>query len=888
MSTILEGLNPQQKEAVSYMEGPLLVLAGAGSGKTRVITRRIAYLLEQNIARPFNIFGVTFTNKASREMKERIEKLVGGIHMPWIGTFHSMCARILRREIGAIGRQSDFSILGTSEQKSIIKECMREYNIDEKETTPNRVLRSISFAKVQLKKPDDLKRTAHGRYPTLVADMYDEYETKLRQHNALDFDDLITKTVMILQENPDILEKYQNQFTHVLVDEYQDVNHAQYMLAKLLAEKSGNICVVGDDDQSIYGFRGADVSIILKFEQDFRNAKVVKLEENYRSTNVILAAANNIVKQNRNRKSKKLWTQKSGGEKITLMSKLDSRGEAQYIANEIKDRLKKGMRPKDIAVLYRTNAQSRGIEEVLMQQGIDYEIVGGIRFYERAEIKDIISYLKLILNHRDYISFKRVINNPSRGIGSVTRNKIIEESVKKDVDLLKIMKNASTLPRVGKKIQETLSDFADTIELLSEERTKLKTSHFIKMVMEEVGYREMIKNQKDARMNEILDNLDELINDAKEFELTREDSSLEAYLEKVALFADIDEKNKTTPPLRIEDVKDWNKLLDLLKNHKTQEQKQIWSLLNESLKKLIKKWEPGTEPDLKLKESLKNGINTILIERDFYLADKFRKVKLCREAEEMRKRGLENLDDDDIELFNRLVLESIYDDSIEKIPSKIVMMTLHSAKGLEFPVVFMTGLEEGVLPHIRCLIEGKESQIEEERRLFYVGVTRAISKLYITYARERVVQGKTHNQSPSRFLLNIPEDLIDRYVPEVSKRSFIRKVSPILKRHKHTEQKATKYSAGDFVYHKIFGKGEVQNYKNGYVTATFPGVGKKTLAENFLSPSDTAGKNFKPGDKVVIDPGQKGIIKKLDGNFVYVIVNGADVKKVEKEKVKAQ
>ncbi len=889
MSRILEDLNPQQKEAVTYMDGPLLILAGAGSGKTRVITRRIAYLLEKNLARPWNIFGVTFTNKASREMKERIDKLVGGTHIPWIGTFHSLSSRILRREIPALGRKQDFSIMGKGEQTSLIRECLREFNVDEKDYTPDRIARSISFAKVQLKSVDEFASSAHGVYPRIVADVYRLYEEKLKLHNAMDFDDLICKTVILLQQNPDILKKYQDQFTHILVDEYQDVNHSQYMLAKLLAGEHGNICVVGDDDQSIYGFRGADVSIILKFEEDFGDAKIIKLEENYRSTSVILDAANSVVKKNRNRKEKKLWTQRGVGEKITMMSKLDSKSEGAYVAGEIKMQLKQGARLKDIAILYRTNSQSRAVEEVLIQEGIDYEIVGGLRFYDRAEIKDIISYLKLIVNHRDYMSFKRIINNPSRGIGSVTCNKIISESSEQDVDLLKIMKNASSLPRVGKKIQETLSDFADTIELLSEERTKLKTSDFIKMVMEEVGYRKMVEEDNDARKNEILDNLDELINDAREFEITSEDASLEAYLEKVALFADIDEKKKTSPSVCIEDIKNWSDLFQLLKDHKTADQKGLWSQLNDKSKKIINEWKSGDEISIESRHTVKNGLNIILGNRDMYIPEYYKKIKLCREAEEMRKRGFENLNDDEMETFNRFLLESIYPDIIEKLPSKIVLMTLHSAKGLEFPIVFMMGLEEGILPHVRSIIEGKESMIEEERRLFYVGITRAITKLYITYAKERVIQGKTHNQSPSRFLRDIPEDLIDRYVPEVSKRSFIRKASPILERHRSSDEKNSGYSPGDNVYHKIFGKGEVIDYNRGFVTAKFPGVGKKTLSANFLSPTGPdsgSEEDFKPGDRVFLDNDTSGIVKELVGDFVYVIVEGADVKKIAREHVK--
>ncbi|MCD4785166.1 MAG: UvrD-helicase domain-containing protein [Candidatus Eremiobacteraeota bacterium] len=888
MSQILERLNEQQKEAVTHKDGPLLILAGAGSGKTRVITRRIAYLLERDWASPHNILALTFTNKASREMQDRVVKLVNDVRVPWIGTFHAMSSKILRRELKEVGRRSDFSILGRSEQLSLIRECLRDLNIDDKLYAPAKILRSIGFAKCQLKNVDKFTSSAHGKYPRTVAKVYKQYEEKLNTHNSFDFDDLITKTVFLFREYPEILEKYHDLFRYILVDEYQDVNHAQYVLAKLLAGDKQNICVVGDDDQSIYGFRGADVSIILRFEKEFNDVKVIKLEENYRSTGIILQAANNVVHKNKGRKAKKLWTQKTSGEKISMHTGLDSREEARYLVKEIKKGLKKGEHSKDFAILYRTNIQSRAIEEVLKQEGIMYDVVGGLRFYERMEVKNAVAYLKLIANPHDYISFRRVINTPSRGIGNVTADKIVKHSTGNGIDLLEVMKNASDLPRVGRKIQQTLTDFAAIIELLSEEKNKLSPSDFTKLVLDEVGYFEFLKSKNDAENVERLENLEELINDAREFEMHSSEKTIEAFLEKIALYTDIDDKKDKMDPLVlvIEEIEDWPGLIKKLRNKKNSMIKRIWSFLDKECQKVIENQKPKQPIETEFKETIISEFNKILENRELYCRKSFKEVELNKESRDILNKGIENLSQQDILKLNRLLLEAAFSTEIAKDDGKVTLMTLHSAKGLEFPTVFIVGLEEELLPHIRSMEDGKQSLLEEERRLFYVGITRATKKLHLTYARERMMYGKTHNQSPSRFLREIPEDLIDRYVPEISKRSFIRHIDPVLKRHRVKKKKSSKFSVGSTVYHKIFGKGEVIKCEKKFVTAQFSGVGNKTLSMDFLSPYEDKVKKPKPGDKVVVEGGKVGIVKKLEGNSIYVILDGPVVEKFPKNKIK--
>jgi DNA helicase II / ATP-dependent DNA helicase PcrA len=772
LSTILKGLNKQQQEAVVHPGGPLLVLAGAGSGKTRVITRRIAYLVRETGIKPGEILAVTFTNKAAREMKERIEALLGETQISWMGTFHSIAARILRSEFPKVNRDGTFSIIDSNDQKLIVRDCLRQLNIDEKKLPVGKVLNKISSAKNQMQTPGDFADKAFGPDAEKIVKAYNLYQKTLVDNNCLDFDDLIMQLVLLLRGNNDIRNKYTDRFRHILIDEYQDVNPCQYHMAKMLCNNDNNICVVGDDDQSIYGFRGADVSIILRFEKDYAGAKVIKLEENYRSTGYILDAAHAVVQNNKGRKEKKLWTGGEKGDKVSSNACRDTREEAKYIAEQIRIKLEDGKKFRDFAVLYRANFQSRAIEEVLKQENIDYEIVGGTNFYERAEIKDAVAYLKFIRNNRDYLSFRRIINVPTRGIGNVTQEKIIQEAISGNKNLINMMRNASDLPRVGTKIQNTLQDFANTIEKLSDEKNKLRLSDFINKVLEDTGYFDMLKNEPDPKNFERIENLEELISDAKDFEMIAEDNSLEAFLEKIALYTDVDSKL----------------------------------------------------------------------------------------------------------------------DSVENEDGKVTLMTSHSAKGLEFPIVFITGLEEGVFPHFRSIQEGSKSAIEEERRLFYVSITRAMQKLYLTYARERTIHGRTHNQSPSRFLREIPLELIDKYLPELTTRMFTRKATDILDKPRYEAvPKTDKFSIGDEVYHKIFGKGVVRSSEKGYVTAEFQGVGTKTLSQDYVNPyGEQSVIAFKAGDKVLVNGAVEGIIKKADGDEIYVIMSGGAVEKLNRSALQLQ
>ncbi|MFP4497166.1 MAG: ATP-dependent helicase [Vulcanimicrobiota bacterium] len=718
MSKILDDLNKNQKDAVVYNEGPLLILAGAGSGKTRVITRKVAYLIYEMGVRPHQILAVTFTNKAASEMKERIGELMGDVWVPWLGTFHSICARILRVELPRIGKRGDFSIMDTGDKKQLVKEAMKELMISDKQYSVGRLASSISAVKNQLQSPGEYEASAYGKYAKMVAEVYHLYQQKLEKNRGKDFDDLLLHAVKLLENYPEVKQRYQEQFHYILIDEYQDVNFAQYRLAKIMSEKHGKICVVGDDDQSIYGFRGADVSIILRFEKDFPGARIIKLEENYRSTNIILDAAHAVVVHNKGRKNKKLFSTRKQGERIGCRANADGREEARFVAEKIAELNQKERKYKDIVVLYRTNSQSRAIEEILKQEGIPYNIIGGLRFYERAEIKDAIAYLRFIENHDDYLSLRRIINVPSRGIGSVNCEKIIDKAIHDNEEILEVMNHAKDLPRVGQKLQKSLNEFARTIRNLQKEKGKMSLPDFIHKVLTDVGYFQMLKTDSDPKKFERLDNLDELINDAREFELTNTEVNLEAFLEKVALYSDIDDKV------------DYNE--------------------NEG--------------------------------------------------------------------------------------GQVTLMTAHMAKGLEFPVVFIVGLEENIFPHFRSIQENSPKAIEEERRLFYVAMTRAIDKVYLSYARERTLHGRTHYQSPSRFLREVPEELIDHYMPEVSKRSFSRKVPSILdKRGLKPKDNKEKFNEGDIVYHKIFGQGKVLLSDKGYVTVNFSGVGKKYLSQDFLS-----------------------------------------------------
>jgi DNA helicase II / ATP-dependent DNA helicase PcrA len=640
---LINGLNPEQQKAVKATDGPLLLMAGAGSGKTRVLTHRIGYLMVEKGVNPYNILAITFTNKAAREMRDRIRKMMGGAADEiWISTFHSMCVRILRRDIDRMGFNRNFTILDTTDQQSVIKGILKDKNIDPKKFDPRAILGAISSAKNELLDTEEYAKQAGGYFDQVVSDVYTEYQKRLRKNQALDFDDLIMMTIQLFTRVPDVLEYYQRKFQYIHVDEYQDTNRAQYMLVKMLAARFKNLCVVGDSDQSIYRWRGADIANILSFEKDYPNARVILLEQNYRSTKRILLAANKVIEKNTNRKAKNLWTENDEGNKICYYRADSEQGEAQFVIGKIKEMVDSGKRKaSDIAILYRTNAQSRVMEEALLKSNIEYAIVGGIKFYDRKEIKDILGYLRLIANPNDDISFIRVINVPKRGVGSSSLDKIAAFAASHGISLFEAI-NSIELIGLSPKITKACREFRDLINWYSQMQEYLSVTELVEEVLEKSGYREMLKAEKTIESQSRLENLEELLSVTKNFEEVNEDKSLVGFLTDLALVADIDK-----------------------------------------------------------------------------------------------------LDDDG------------------KPADSVVLMTLHSAKGLEFPVVFLIGLEEGVFPHSRSLME--EAEMEEERRLAYVGITRAEQDLYITNAQMRTLFGRTSMNAASRFINEIPNDLIEPF-----------------------------------------------------------------------------------------------------------------------------
>ncbi|WP_372995468.1 DNA helicase PcrA [Lutispora sp.] len=638
MNNLLDNLNKQQREAVEHTEGPLLILAGAGSGKTRVLTHRIAYLINEKNVYPSNILAITFTNKAAREMKERVQNLLEGSYDMWVSTFHSACARILRMEIEKLsGYKKNFIIFDTDDQVKLIKECLKELNYNEKNFPPKEMISSISKAKDQLMTPSKFM-DRYGRDFRLkkVADIYSLYQKKLMANNALDFDDILFKTVEIFQNNPDVLQRYQQKFKYIMVDEYQDTNYCQYMLMNLLAKSHRNLCVVGDDDQSIYSWRGADIGNILNFEKDFPDAKVIKLEQNYRSTQTILDAANSVISNNFGRKNKRLWTDNGEGRPIVSYKAMDERDEADFIIGEV-DRLsfQEQRSLNNFAILYRTNAQSRVLEEMCMARGIPYKIVGGHRFYDRMEVKDVIAYLRVIQDPEGDLSIKRIINVPKRGIGKATLDNLENYARQNGISIYEALLFVDSIEGIGKKAKNSIKEFVRLIAELMDLAEKESASEVINQVIIRSGYLEELEKGDDEDQ-ERGKNIKELISAALEYEEKNEDNSLTGFLENMALMSDID----------------------------------------------------GLDEE--------------------------------REG--------------------------------------ITMMTLHSAKGLEFPVVFICGLEEGLFPTQRAFFE--EHQLEEERRLMYVGVTRAKEKLYLTSAFERTLYGNTSYTMESRFLREIPKELM--------------------------------------------------------------------------------------------------------------------------------
>lgn len=643
MDSITNDLNPKQQEAVNCLQGPLLIMAGAGSGKTKVLTCRIANLLAHGVS-PYSILAITFTNKAAAEMRDRVDRLIGpAARSVWLSTFHSFCARFLRAEIQITGvYKNNFVIYDAADAKVLIKKCLKELNLDEKQYPPNSIQNQISNAKNILMGPHNFSKNAETFFQKKVADVYALYDKKLKENNALDFDDLLMITVAILDEHKEVREKYQQRFNYILVDEYQDTNTAQYELTRLLAEKHHNLCVVGDADQSIYGWRGADISNILNFEKDYPEATVIKLEQNYRSTKNILAAANAVIKNNLNRKPKNLWTENCEGEKITTYLADNEIDEANFVAlTVLKNKTLFNKAFSDIAVLYRTNAQSRALEEGFMREGIPYTMVGGLKFYERKEIKDIIAYLRVIYNPLDTLSLLRIINVPKRGLGETSIGRISEYAALNNLSFIDVISSTeylSEIKGVTARVIKPLEEFSVFIFEMMNKQNSMPLSEFIEEILDKSGYIKELEAGDGKIENESrIENLQEFVSVAKDFENSDEEATLENFLAHISLISDIDNAD---------------------------------------------------------------------------------------------------LDDD-----------------------KVTLMTLHAAKGLEFPVVFMTGMEEGIFPHSRTLMEPME--LEEERRTCYVGITRAQTKLYMTYARSRLIFGRQTFGMPSRFLKEIPDEYLD-------------------------------------------------------------------------------------------------------------------------------
>ncbi|MEA5113336.1 MAG: UvrD-helicase domain-containing protein [Geobacteraceae bacterium] len=632
---ILQNLNPRQQEGVLHGEGPLLILAGAGSGKTRVLVHRIAHLIREMGVPPWHILAVTFTNKAAAEMKERVEKLLGSGDAPLIATFHSACVRILRREIEQLGYSSHFAIYDDKDAERVLKDIIRELNLDEKKFPVKMFAAAIDDCKNSGRTPEELP--ADDFMGEKIARVYAAYQERLKRCNALDFGDLIVLTVRLLEEFPDVLERYRDRYRWILVDEYQDTNPVQYRLVRLLAGDRMNLCVVGDDDQSIYRWRGADIRNILDFEKDFPNVKVVKLEQNYRSTQTILAAAGEVVKKNRGRKGKTLWTENPEGERIVHRRLDNEREEARYVCREIERHLRRGREMSDVAVFYRTNAQSRVLEDALMGGGISYRMVGGMRFYERMEIKDILAYLKVLDNPADEVSLARIINTPPRGIGGTTFDRVTDLASERNIPLMAALRFAAGGDLLGKGPRAKLASFVALMDGFAALVDAIPLPELASRVIRETGYDVRLKEERTEEAKDRLANIQELLAALDDFESTSEEKSLSAYLEQVALISDVE-------------------------------------------------------------------------------------------------RG-------------------------ERNRNSVTLMTLHSAKGLEFPLVFMTGMEERLFPHVRALDDPE--QMEEERRLCYVGMTRARERLYLTNARRRHFYGQEQFNSPSRFLSDIPGDLME-------------------------------------------------------------------------------------------------------------------------------
>ncbi len=733
---IFDSLNPEQQQAVCHYEGPLLILAGAGSGKTRVLTHRIAWLMEERGVNPWNIMAITFTNKAAGEMRERVDKMLEGASgSVWVATFHSTCVRILRRYIERIGFGNNFTIYDTDDQKSVIKDICKRFNIDTKLYRERMFMSAISSAKDELICPQEFSMKA-GADPKLqkIAMVYSEYQRQLKSSNALDFDDLICKTVELFQSSPEVLDYYQDRFRFIMVDEYQDTNTAQFKLISMLASKYRNLCVVGDDDQSIYKFRGANIGNILNFEEFFPDAKVIRLEQNYRSTQNILNTANEVIRHNQGRKVKTLWTANGEGNKVKFRQFMNGFEEAEYVAGLIGAKTGAGKwKYGDCAILYRTNAQSRMFEEKFLLANIPYKIVGGINFYARKEIKDVLAYLKTIANAEDDLAARRIINVPKRGIGATSISRVQEYAIARDISFYNALCQADTIPGIGKGVTK-LQSFVTMIQTFRSKQEFYSVTDLIKDVLETTGYTRELALEGTDEADERLENIDELLNKAAAYEESQEEPTLDGFLEEVALVADID--------------------------------------------------------------------------------------------------------------------------SLEEDPDHVLMMTLHSAKGLEFPVVFMVGMEDGMFPSYMSISSEDPLDLEEERRLCYVGITRAREELFLTAARQRMVRGEIHYNRVSRFVTDIPQELLaqeEKKAESATKEQKEKKERQPTAYQQARETFRTKvfvpqqfqvkkadgldYGVGDRVRHIKFGAGTVKSIVEGgrdyEVTVEFDRVGVKKMFASF-------------------------------------------------------
>ena len=737
--SVYDTLNDKQKEAVFHTEGPLLILAGAGSGKTRVLTHRIAYLMEEKQVKPWNILAITFTNKAAGEMRERVDKLVGeAAGSVWVSTFHSACVRILRRNIGWIGFDTNFAIYDAEDQKTLMKNVCKQLQVDTKLYKERTLLSVISAAKDELVDPQEFALQAQGNFrQETIARVYAEYQRQLKSSNALDFDDLIMKTVELFQANSDILDEYQERFRYIMVDEYQDTNTAQFKLVSLLAAKYRNLCVVGDDDQSIYKFRGANIQNILGFEKTFPDATVIKLEQNYRSTQNILNAANSVISHNERRKEKKLWTANGEGDKVRVRNFMTAFDEAEIIAGEIAAKVRKGeAQYGDFAILYRTNAQSRMFEEKFLLANIPYKIIGGVNFYARKEIKDLLAYLKTIDNARDDVAVRRILNVPKRGIGATTISRVQEYAVANQISFYEALSEISRIPGGGRATAK-IESFVTLIRTLRTQEDYFGVQELLQEVIDRTGYVKELEAEDTEESRARIENIDELITKAASYEESAEEPSLEGFLSEVALVADIDSMDDGT--------------------------------------------------------------------------------------------------------------------------GRVIMMTLHSAKGLEFPQVYLTGMEDGLFPSYMSVDSEDPDALEEERRLCYVGITRAMQKLTLTSAKRRMTHGETHYNRPSRFLNELPEELLKKEKRDEIKEkenqepkprvqtSFMQAKSIFqtkaydsvfdLKKGMPAKAGSLDYAVGDTVRHIKFGVGIVEKIQDGgrdyEVTVNFEKCGVKKMFAAF-------------------------------------------------------